>query len=575
MNNDQMNNDQLQEDLTEVLRVRRDKLAKLQEMGRDPFKVSRYDRTSNSTEIKGNFEEFEGKVVKIAGRIMSKRIQGKAGFIDIQDQNGRIQCYVRLDRIGEEEYSIFSTYDIGDIIGVEGEVFKKDGGTYVFVNAWTNLADTYNTGFVVLLDDTYYAASYNGTGAEDWYLLGAAEYEIATVDLLTGNLEAVKYATNKKYDTGYVYFTQGEFLAEEEGFFANNGANIVNAVNAAYLDSDTYVADVIDDVLGTDIYNTTKNSKGVQKNFVALESLVLAKAGEIKGSTANRQDKVDGITYRVIEIDEEGLVIDVNDKVGADADAAALAAYAKKNDYTKIPAFYIYNVEKETAVVYLVISEAEVTKTNAKETTPVKIWEFVDENNTVDATINASLVYTEKVVDDKVVEYTILGVKYAFDAKALSAQGVHAKLAEEGLCFGLADDHKNEEYKVTYRIVDVDGDNDVLTPVSGETIWKTIVDTEYCDGKDECLACNLVSGIYAVYNTPIKMEVTENADGLYFNLVDFDLCIKDANDTELFWNTLTSAYEVKDGKNVGLKLTAGTTRFSQVGFASEAKEILD
>jgi lysyl-tRNA synthetase class 2 len=119
-----MNNDQLQEDLTEVLRVRRDKLAKLQEMGRDPFKVSRYDRTSNSTEIKGNFEEFEGKVVKIAGRIMSKRIQGKAGFIDIQDQNGRIQCYVRLDRIGEEEYSIFSTYDIGDIIGVEGEVFK-------------------------------------------------------------------------------------------------------------------------------------------------------------------------------------------------------------------------------------------------------------------------------------------------------------------------------------------------------------------------------------------------------------------------------------------------------------------
>lgn len=124
MSNDQMNNDQLQEDLTEVLRVRRDKLAKLQEMGRDPFQVSRYDRTSNSTEIKDNFEEFEGKIVKIAGRIMSKRIQGKAGFIDIQDQNGRIQCYVRLDRIGEEEYAIFSTYDIGDIIGLEGEVFK-------------------------------------------------------------------------------------------------------------------------------------------------------------------------------------------------------------------------------------------------------------------------------------------------------------------------------------------------------------------------------------------------------------------------------------------------------------------
>ncbi len=119
-----MNNNQLQEDLSEVLQVRRDKLAKLQEMGRNPFDQSRYDRNSNSIEIKNDFENFEGKVVKIAGRIMSKRIQGKAGFIDVQDHEGRIQCYVRLDRIGEEEYAVFSTYDIGDIIGLEGEVFK-------------------------------------------------------------------------------------------------------------------------------------------------------------------------------------------------------------------------------------------------------------------------------------------------------------------------------------------------------------------------------------------------------------------------------------------------------------------
>jgi len=115
---------ELQEDLSEVLQVRRDKLAKLQEMGRDPFQQSRYDRTSSSMAIKNNFEEAEGTIVKIAGRIMSKRIQGKAGFIDLQDHEGRIQCYVRMDRIGEEEYAIFSTYDIGDIIGLEGEVFK-------------------------------------------------------------------------------------------------------------------------------------------------------------------------------------------------------------------------------------------------------------------------------------------------------------------------------------------------------------------------------------------------------------------------------------------------------------------
>ena len=124
MNKDQQNMIDNQEDLTEVLKVRREKLAKLQEMGKDPFVQSKYERTHYSVEIKDNFEEMEGKVVKIAGRIMSKRLQGKAGFIDIQDQEGRIQCYVRKDRIGEEDYDLFKTYDIGDIIGLEGEVFK-------------------------------------------------------------------------------------------------------------------------------------------------------------------------------------------------------------------------------------------------------------------------------------------------------------------------------------------------------------------------------------------------------------------------------------------------------------------
>ncbi|MDR1773706.1 MAG: lysine--tRNA ligase [Clostridioides sp.] len=117
-----------QQNLSEVLQVRRDKLANLQEMGKDPFKISRYDRTHYSTEIKDNFEELEGKTAKIAGRIMSKRIQGKAGFIDIQDQEGRIQSYVRKDHIGDDDYVLFKTYDIGDIIGIEGEIFRTQRG---------------------------------------------------------------------------------------------------------------------------------------------------------------------------------------------------------------------------------------------------------------------------------------------------------------------------------------------------------------------------------------------------------------------------------------------------------------
>lgn len=123
---DNMEVNQMTEELNlnEMLKIRREKLSKLQEAGKDPFKVEKYNLTHHSMDIKDNFEEMEGKEVSIAGRLMSKRIQGKASFVDIQDQEGRIQCYVRKDRIGEESYDLFVTYDIGDIVGIKGEVFK-------------------------------------------------------------------------------------------------------------------------------------------------------------------------------------------------------------------------------------------------------------------------------------------------------------------------------------------------------------------------------------------------------------------------------------------------------------------
>ena len=124
MSKNQQKNIETQEELSEVLQVRRDKLQNLMDMGRNPFEQTRYDVNDYSMDIKNNFEAKEGQTVRIAGRMMSKRNQGKAGFIDIQDSQGRIQCYVRKDAIGEEEYPVFKTYDIGDIIGVEGTVFK-------------------------------------------------------------------------------------------------------------------------------------------------------------------------------------------------------------------------------------------------------------------------------------------------------------------------------------------------------------------------------------------------------------------------------------------------------------------
>lgn len=117
-----------EEKLSEQRVIRREKLKKLQEMGRNPFLHERWDVDAYSMDIKDNFDEMEGKKVSCAGRIMANRHMGKASFIDIQDAKGRIQVYIRKDAIGEEEYDIFTTYDIGDIVGITGEVFKTRHG---------------------------------------------------------------------------------------------------------------------------------------------------------------------------------------------------------------------------------------------------------------------------------------------------------------------------------------------------------------------------------------------------------------------------------------------------------------
>ena len=117
-----------EQELNEILRLRREKLAALKEAGSDPYTVTKYNFDSDSETIKNNFDEFEGKTVKIAGRIMSRRIMGKASFVGLADCSGKIQLYVRRDDVGEEEYAAFKKWDIGDIIGVEGFVFKTQTG---------------------------------------------------------------------------------------------------------------------------------------------------------------------------------------------------------------------------------------------------------------------------------------------------------------------------------------------------------------------------------------------------------------------------------------------------------------
>lgn len=117
-------NQQKEQDINQLLKVRREKLEELQGEGKNPFIITKYDVTHHSQEIKDHFEELEGKSVSIAGRVMSKRIMGKASFCNIQDLEGNIQSYVARDSIGQENYAYFKKLDIGDIIGIKGEVFK-------------------------------------------------------------------------------------------------------------------------------------------------------------------------------------------------------------------------------------------------------------------------------------------------------------------------------------------------------------------------------------------------------------------------------------------------------------------
>ena len=129
------------EDLTEQRKIRRQKLKDLQEAGRNPYLQETWNVTAYSKDIKDNFDAMEDCDVSMAGRIMSKRVMGKASFFDIQDKQGRIQCYIKRDDIGQEEYKWFKTYDIGDIVGFTGKVFRtRTGETSIHVSGLTLLS---------------------------------------------------------------------------------------------------------------------------------------------------------------------------------------------------------------------------------------------------------------------------------------------------------------------------------------------------------------------------------------------------------------------------------------------------
>ena len=122
--NQNNHNQEVELDENHLIQIRKEKLRELQEQGKNPFEITKFDRTNSAGEIKANYEQFENKDVSVAGRIIAKRIMGKASFCTIQDSDEKIQSYVSINDLGEESYKAFKTYDIGDIIGITGFVFK-------------------------------------------------------------------------------------------------------------------------------------------------------------------------------------------------------------------------------------------------------------------------------------------------------------------------------------------------------------------------------------------------------------------------------------------------------------------
>ena len=130
-----------EQELSEILQVRRDKLAALQQEGRDPFQITKFDVSHHSSDVLAHFAELEGREVSVAGRMMVKRVMGKASFCKLQDREGLLQIYVSRDGIGPDEYALFKKMDIGDIIGVTGTVFQtKTGETTVHADSLTLLS---------------------------------------------------------------------------------------------------------------------------------------------------------------------------------------------------------------------------------------------------------------------------------------------------------------------------------------------------------------------------------------------------------------------------------------------------
>ncbi|MBQ9717251.1 MAG: S-layer homology domain-containing protein [Clostridia bacterium] len=414
------------------------------------------------------YMDYNGKSVKMKSDdkyIIITEYTEKRPYASVIVYEGKLQdgWYVKGDRINSDD---------------------RNNKTYVFVNAETNIYDTYKSGLVVLLDDTYLEANYNGVGAEDWYILGASEFVVGVVDLYTGNLEAVAAGTNIKLNEGHVYYTQSGVLVEDLGMLAANAGDIVRTVKEAYADNDTYIAGSIDFVANADLYASDKDDA----HKIAIENKCLV--GKVANDEYNkfRGDKVDGITYRLITFKDN----EVDDIEAIDRDK--IAKHIEKNDIEYLPTFYIYDVEGKDIVFYLVESDATVVELVEGKSDAITVWK--DQNGGYDAEIEAVVDYTAKYVNDELLGIFVDGVTLTFAGDAVETFD-HANIDALNLHFGQkgACDLEAVIAYVNYQTVTAEGTGN---RVDLEVVGSSMVETLYKNHDDED-KCNLVKSIYVPF----------------------------------------------------------------------------
>ena len=371
---------------------------------------------------------------------------------------------------------------------IEGDIINTDdenAGTYVIVNAVVNgFADTYKTGLVLLLDDTYYSVSYNGTDDEDWYLLGASAYEVEAFDLLTGKADAVYYATNKNLKVGHVYFTQDGVIVEDKGI--ETLAEIMVRAEEAYGEDSIETAEywfakaTITEANYADLFT---GDKDLDEKFVFANTDFATFAGVSKFY----DDIIDAFTVYGVEYDaDEEEITDIAGLSKADFEELV-------EDYAEYAydVYFVYDVDNADIVAYVDIVEAATTVELVEGSTkPITVWE----DTTYDAEIEAVVDYTAKYVDGKLVGIIVDGVALTFVGEAVETfdhaniDALNFHFGEEGAC----------DVEAILANVEIDG-------VALDAVGASMVEITY-DNHDDVVECELVKGVYV----PVKAEDNEN-----------------------------------------------------------------